>query len=236
LNKQIKKLNFKFITKTKTIMNTLNFSTFSAQKTANTRSDVAGVPRGQSFKLKFRRFLKNTKGEGDTKVRVEDTTFVIANDKFKELNLAELGLIQLNAPIEQGVFLATVPNNDATMLKRTDKLKDGAEKGKKFKSTILEAALIEAGLISAEQKTYFLDLELVGEDVEVDGIKAKGIYKIVEGEGEDTDEDKAEDDKENLEEIVQDEAPLTSNTEENNGIGTEQPSGTATEAATNDDF
>ena len=167
----------------------LNFGAFKVQKSANERASQAGVARGQNFKLKFRKF--NAKKGGEIKL---DTVFTMSNEKFNELNLAEYGIIQLNAPEgTEGGYIAVVSNDDATMLKRTDKLAPDAPKGKKFKSTILEKALVTAGVIddTLEGTSQFLDLVKVADTTDLGGLTAIAIYQIVKGEGSD-DEDEVE--------------------------------------------
>lgn len=175
----------------------MNFASFKTVKTANERASVAGVARGQSFKLKYRKFISKK----DKKESIE-TLFEIAKAKFTELNLENYGLIEIKDP-ESGVsYLATVDNDNATMLKRTNKLAEGAPKGKKFKSTKLEDSLRSAGIIVDTDenlgKSQFLDLNKVAENIDLgtteNPVKAYAIYEIVKGEDLRSDEEKAEDD------------------------------------------
>ncbi len=214
----------------------LNFADFKVQKTANERASTAGVERGQNFQLKFRRFTTNKKADG-VEVSKEDTTFQIAIKKFDELGLANLALIQLkDAEGNPTKYLATVDNEHGTMLKRTDKLAADAEKGKKFKSTILEDTLEKEGLIKQEVgKTSLLDLVKVADATDLGGIQAHAIYEIVAGVDKRTDEEKAEDAKEE----TNDESNATVNEGGINGgeVSNEvQPEPVAQNVASNDDF
>lgn len=174
----------------------LNFASFKVQKSANERTSQAGVPRGQSFKLKFRKF--NSKNGGVTKI---ETIYTISDEKFAELGLESYGVVQL----EGTAYLAVVSNDDATMLKRTEKLKEGAEKGKKFKSTILDKSLMDAGVIEdKEGLTQLLDLVKVADATTVgegtSALQAHAIYEIVKAEDSRSDEEKAQDDVEDSQE------------------------------------
>lgn len=206
----------------------LNFSSFKTQKTANVRASVAGVARGQNFKMKFRKFVsKKNKAES------VESLFEIAKDKFNEIGLETYGLIEIKSPEGQS-YLATVDNENATMLKRTEKLKGDAEKGKKFKSTILEDSLAKAGVITSEVtgKSQFLDLVEVGKDVDLDGIHAYGIYEIVKGEDTRSDEEKDAEGGEDEDDATDAPAP------QGNAVAEEANATTASAPATasDDDF
>ena len=114
--------------------------------------------------------------------------------------------MQITSP--DGVpYLATVDNDNATVLKRTAKLAADAEKGRKFKSSILENALIGQGTIQEDSyKAQLLELSLVGQDTEVNGILCHGIYAIssveTTADNEETDEDTAEDEDVAVEETA----------------------------------
>ena len=186
----------------------LNFASFTVQKSANERSSLAGVTRGQNFKMKFRKFLSKKGG-----VNAVETIYTLSNDKFAELGLHDNGIIQLISP-DGKAYIAVVDNDSATMLKRTEKLSEGAEKGKKFKSTILDKALLASGVIEdKEGTTQFLDLEKVGENVDLaNGIKAVAIYEIIKGEDERSEEEKADETSEDAPE--DEDAPETALTQE----------------------
>ncbi len=191
----------------------MNFSSFKAVKTANERTNTAGIARGQSFKLKFRKFISRKGGK-----EAVETSFYISNDKFTELQLAERALIQLVSP-EGVAYIATVDNDNGTMMKRTDKLAADAQKGKKFKSTILEDALIKQGVIEDKVgASQMLDLKEVATDQEVAGIHAYQIFEVIKGEDNRTDEEKAAE-----------EADKTETPEESESI----PDETVTEETTN---
>lgn len=173
-------------------MSAINFASFTVQKSANERASLAGVKRGQNFKAKFRKFLSGKTGEQKV-----ETIYTLSNDKFAEMGLNENGIIQIISP--EGVpYIAVVPNENATMLKRTDKLAKDAEKGKKFKSTILDKALMSAGIIEDKtDETQYLDFVKVegSENTVLGNFTAVAIYEVVKAEkqeGEDEDESKSE--------------------------------------------
>lgn len=169
---------------------TINFSTFSVQKSANERTSLAGVSRGQNFKMKFRKY--NSK---KNQVIAIETGYTIANDKWAELDLDNHGIVQL----EGTQYIAIVSNDDATMLKRTDKLKEGSEKGRKFKSTILDKTLIEKGIVEDKEGiTQFLDLVKVADATTLGegekAVQAVAIYEIVKAEDTRDEAEKASED------------------------------------------
>lgn len=209
----------------------LNFAAFKVQKSANERSSLLGVSRGQNFTFKFRKY--NSKKGG---VEAEETGYTISNKKFDELDLDNHGIVQFT---NEGIaYIGVVANDDATMLKRTGKLK-GEDKGRKFKSTILDKALIASGVIEdVADKTQYLDLVLIegSEGQEIDGKVVKGLYQIVKGEevkGEDGEDIADEDEKE----ITKDN---DSQEDLSQGSGTQEENPSAPETiapeADNDDF
>ncbi len=149
----------------------LDFSSLKGVNKANTKE---GTPRGQNWSFRFKRSetKKGTNGY-----------FHVSNILWEAIGLEEVGLKQFNnVDPESGkiteVYLAAVPNDTATVLKRTDKLGEGGQKGRQFKSTLLEDALADAGVIDAESmENQFLDLKEAGED---GGIK---YYQVAKGEG-----------------------------------------------------
>lgn len=176
----------------------LNFASFKVQKSANERASQVGVSRGQNFKLKFRKF--NSKKGGENKV---ETLYTVSNEKWDEIGLENYGVVQL----QDSAYLAVVDNDNATMLKRTDKLKDGALKGRKFKSTILDKSLLDLGVIEdKEDVTQILDLVKVSDATTIGDMPVIAIYEIVKAEDTRTDEEKALEDASG-EEAQADETP-----------------------------
>lgn len=158
----------------------INFAEFSVQKSANERASLAGVKRGQNFNFKFRKF--NSAKGGEEKI---ETIYTLSNAKFAELGLDNYGIVQIVSP-DGKPYIAVVSNDEATMLKRTDKLAADAPKGKKFKSTILDKALIAAGILEdVTDKTQSLDLVKVegSDNAPLAGGKVAvgGVYEIVKG-------------------------------------------------------
>lgn len=198
----------------------LNFASFKVQKSANERSSQTGVLRGQNFKLKFRKF----KSGKDNKESIE-TIFTVSDEKFAELGLAEYGIVQL----EGTAYVAVVDNDNATMVKRTDKLKDGAPKGKKFKSTILEKVLLDSGVITDEiGKTQFLDLVKVSDATTLEGgLAVQAIYEIVKGEDKRSDDEKKSEDSGS-----EGDAPETDEQHLEREIAEEQRAGSANSSTT----
>lgn len=120
-----------------------NFSNLKAVSKANTK---VGTPRGQNFDVRFRR--ATTKKGGLTEPRI-DTKFHISDKVWDALDLENKGAIQFVAPSGEVLFI-TCPNEEAILLKRTNKLEEGGSKGRNFKAEILETALVEAGVLKAE--------------------------------------------------------------------------------------
>lgn len=207
----------------------INFAEFTVQKSANERVSLAGKARGQNFKLKFRKFLSN-KG---TEKKI-DTVYTVSNAKFAELDLHNHGIIQVVSP--EGVpYIAVVSNDDATMLKRTDKLKAGSEKGKKFKSTILDGALLKAGIIEdKEGTTQFLDLVKVADATKIGNLDAIAVYQIVKGEGEDDEQEEENEEVTEGREVIEEDSSLQE--QENLGGVQESSASNTEEESTEDDF
>jgi hypothetical protein len=165
----------------------LDFSNFKAVATANEKLGNR-TPLGQSFDFKYRKFMSEKGGKESI-----ESNFTISNKKFDELGLSEKGLLQVIDPTTNITYLAVVGNDDAVMMKRTNKLAADAEKGKKFKSTIVEEALhaqgvIDTTIVGDSQK---LTLTLVAENVAIGskGIQASSVWEI--GKAVVTDEEKA---------------------------------------------
>lgn len=153
----------------------MDFSNFKVIKKANERVAGSMSPREQSFKFKFKAFnSKDASGVIGVK-----TLFAISKKLFNSLDLSNKGLVQLETEDTTKVFLATVDNQYATMLKRTEKLAPSSEKQMKFKTSILEKACTVAGLIKPEAigVNQNLDLVTVGENVVLEGIT---YYKVLE--------------------------------------------------------
>ncbi len=120
-----------------------NFSNLKAVSKANTK---VGTPRGQNFDVRFRR--ATTKKGGLEEARI-DTKFHISDKVWDALDLENKGAMQFVAPSGEVLFI-TCPNEDAVLLKRTNKLEEGGSKGRNFKAEILEKDLISAGVLKAE--------------------------------------------------------------------------------------
>lgn len=195
----------------------VNFSNFKPILAANTRTGVshrAGVV-GQTFNLKYRKFLAKDKNSG--KIDTVQTSFTLSNKLFEELNLADKNTGFLAAVFEGKAYLCRVENDNATLLKTTSKNEKGV-KGKSFKSSLLEQALLEQGvLVDTIGLTQKLDLTLVeGSETAVigEGIQTSGIYEITKAaDAELTDEEKAADSTENKVEVP---AEVVSNGEPEN--------------------
>lgn len=221
-------------------MSMLDFSNFTAVKAANTRTNpVTGT--GQNFNLKFRKFMtKSKKEKGKVQTQIIQSAFEFSAKLFASLNLADkdTGLIEV---VNGGVsYLAIVDNEHAVFLK-TNKKNENGDKGKVFKSTILEQALVEQGiLVETVGLTQKLDLTLVeGSETAIIGsgesaIQTKGIYSISKAEdAELTEEEKAADTT--LEPEVEDE-PETIPQGAINGGSAPESAPVAASTASDDDF
>lgn len=175
----------------------LQFSNFKPVTTGNTRENVH-ISKGQSFNFKFKKFISNKDG-----VKKEETTFTISDKLFDSFGLATKGLIELVSPDDVS-YLGVVDSDNAVFLRNRKNLKEGNTKGKKFKSSIFEAALSKQGIINLDLvgTTQKLDLKLaegsenatVGEGDKA--IQTYGIYEIVKAENAElTEDEKAEDAK-----------------------------------------
>src|ERR1700758_2977870 len=130
-------------------MASFNFSGFKPVTKTYTKEGGFTTRTAVIFDMRYRRALSNNK-VGDKKEPHEDAFFEIGKAKFEALGLnsTDKGIIQVVSP--EGVsYLAVVDNENATLLK-TSKKNEGKEKGKKFKSDIIETALEEQGLISTK--------------------------------------------------------------------------------------
>jgi hypothetical protein len=175
-------------------MNTINFDALQSVDKANTK---VGTPKGQNFDVRFRKFYTKKGGEKP------ETKFFISDKVWDELGLDVKALKQFNEKDESGkiarVFLGVVSNEEGIILRKTDKLKENGKKGRNFKSTLLEDALVEAGVLNAEligtnQRLQFVS---VGEN---NGVK---FYQVVADANQATDDDA-------VEESVSDEAATVS--------------------------
>ncbi len=177
----------------------LNFSDFKTVATANEKTGNR-TPLGQKFDFKFKKFNSN-KGVKNGAEPTIDSNFVISNSKFDEMGLSEYGLMEIISP--DGIpFLAVVSNDDAVMMKRTGKLADDAEKGKKFKSTKVEDSLHAQGIIDKDAVgvTQKLTLTKVADATEIGDkkIAAQSVWAI--SKAEETEEDRAEQEREDANE------------------------------------
>lgn len=188
----------------------LNFSNFKPVLKANEgKKSTAGVALGQNFEFKFKKSYIKVKGTGEQGIGI---AFTISNKKFEALDLDNKGLLE--AVFEGKSYLAVVANEHAIFMKRNGKNEKGV-KGKSFKSTILEAALAEQGVINADAigVTQKLLLTLVaGSETAVLGegdsaIPTFGVYEITKDETALTEDEKAADDKNEV-----DETPEVDNT------------------------
>lgn len=160
-----------------------DFSNFKSVGTANEKVGNR-TPQGQKFEFKFKKF-ESKKGAKDGKAPTIESNFVISNTKFDELGLADNGLMQIISP-EGKTYLAVVGNEDAVMMRRTGKLADDAEKGKKFKSTIVENALHAQGVIDKDAVGVNQNLTLIKvADATTIGSKqipASSVWEVAKGE------------------------------------------------------
>lgn len=161
----------------------LSFSDFKIQEKANTRQAGASYKRGQTYKMRFRRFVADKAKENE---RVE-TIFQLSTDLFDstQLSSVDYGAVQLAGTS----YIAVVGRNHATFLKQSEKAAaSGNKKGTAFKSTILEDQLEGAGIINRSDdallgKTQKLDLVKVADNVTIGegpkAIQALAVYEIV---------------------------------------------------------
>lgn len=183
----------------------LQFSNFKAVETANTRDNSHLVHSGQSFNFKYKRFY----GKDANKNQIISSSFTVSNKLFEKLGLDEKGLIEIVSP--EGVSYLAVVDVDKAVLLKGGKAKNGV-KAKAFKSSLLEKALTKQGVIdSSVISTQKLDLNLVegsenayiGEEGK--GFQSYGVYEVVKAaESELTDDEKAEDAKELVEDTAED--------------------------------
>lgn len=146
----------------------MDFSQFKAVDKSNTKVAGSGLPtKVQEFSgLKY----KKVTTKGGNKIG----KFTLSNDLFAAMGLSTNALRQfVNGTT---VVIGVVANEKGKILKASKK----GEKGKSFKSDILEADLTNAGLISGEGK-QFLSLTKVADTVEVAGIPCSAVYSIAKG-------------------------------------------------------
>jgi hypothetical protein len=155
----------------------MDFSSFKRVATANTRKGGT-ITKEQTYEdMKYRR----TEKEIDGKKTIEGR-FYVSNARYNEWNLdAKKGLVQFDGPNGEAV-VALVAEADATVLKSKENAK---KKGKNFKSVLLEAKLEKLGVITTSDsnlENQFLKLNLVGENLEIDGVKCEKVYTLTKGE------------------------------------------------------
>lgn len=185
----------------------MNFdlANFQPVKTTNTRKDTK--PRGQNFKLRYRKFMSKLAGLN---------FFIHVSDKlWDELGLEEKAMIQLSNPATNQMLLALVDNENGTIFNHSNKQKEsGMKKGRKFKSTIIEDALASAGLIDVnlQDKSQKLDLVKVAENVEIGGVHAYQVFQVVvdtvSGDDAEDEADNAEAENATQTEAVTETAPI----------------------------
>lgn len=161
----------------------LNFANFRVEKTANTKVGHSG-PTGQTFDFRYKKFISSKKDSKGVKEDKEDSFFEFSIAEFNKLQLNDYGMIQTIASAADGgqTYLAIVDNDKATIVKRTGKNK--ADKGKKFKSSIIESALQTQGIIDTTKVGISQKLSLVlveGSAGQMLGgtIKTYGVYEVV---------------------------------------------------------
>lgn len=163
----------------------MDLSQFQPVDTTYTREAV-NITRKANFELKFVKKIGKTGNiEGE---------FTMSSDKFRELNLDTNGLRQVNSP--EGVpYLAVVANEDATLFKA----QEGKNKGKKFRASVVEKALVNNGILTDALPTYSqkLKLEKVSDGgyigKEGKGYQASALYQFVkDGEPEALTQEEAE--------------------------------------------
>lgn len=150
-----------------------DFSQFKPVTSTNTRKEAK--PRGQRFQFRYR---KDKTGQ--------NSYFVTAEKVWERLNLDNKALIQLSNPTTGQTLLAVVDNDKGTIYNHSEKqAAKGLKKGRKFKSTIIEEALHNVGLIDMNllDKNQNLDLKEVATNVQIaEGVTAYSVLEIVKDE------------------------------------------------------
>ncbi len=151
----------------------MDLSGFSTVKTTNKRK-AGGGQKGQSFEdLKFRRAMGKKSGKLVSQ-------FTVSTARFASLGLASNGLRPFINKATNQVVIGVVADADAQVLKKTEK----GDKGKKFKSDTIEAALNASGIINSDAVgvNQVLKLVPIGTSVTIDGVLCSSAYLIEKGE------------------------------------------------------
>lgn len=147
----------------------MDFSQFTAGKTANTRS--AGSAKVQAFKgIKLRR----TEAKKDKKI---SSRFIVATELWRALKLdsSEFGLRHFVAKDKKSVLLGLVSKDDAKILKGTE----SGTKGKVFTSDVVEQTLVAQGVLEANKMgNQFITVTKVGENVTIDGVSVMQVFAL----------------------------------------------------------
>lgn len=166
-------------------MSDLNFSNFKVVDSSNTKTGgFSGGRAALAYNFRYSRFMsKKTHGKDNSKEPFEDSFFEVSEPLFNALGLNGLkGLVQIVSP--DGVSYLSIVDNDNAVLLKTSKKNEGGEKGRKFKSTVIESALNTQGVIDITKvgEPQYLDLVLVeGSADQLLGGKIKnyGVYEVV---------------------------------------------------------
>lgn len=140
----------------------MDFSNLSLVDTANKKKGNSGGGRKAGQRFTGIRF---TRSEGKKGII---SKFTCSDVLWKNLNLDACGFFQLDGKNEQGeitaVFLGTSPITEEGALRpRMLRQREGSARGKSFKSTNLEDALTEAGLLTEDFGKTFFKLTEAGE-------------------------------------------------------------------------
>jgi hypothetical protein len=188
----------------------INFGNLEQVEKTFTRKSGKGE-RGQNWTgIKHRRF-ESSKGKkaaiaaGKEFVPFVGTEFTMATSTFKELGLnGTLGLRETKLP-DGNIVLLVVEEAQAKFMKAKYRGDERLAKSSKFNNTVMEADMIEAGLLSEDElvSTYF---NLVKQDIEGAPSYVKGGYLLeVSDSVSDDSSDEEEDEVDEVEEEVEEE-------------------------------
>jgi len=165
----------------------MDFSKFEPVESSNTRKSGGGFPKGQEYKHARYKALEKKSDDGTSLGLEGKVSF--SNAQFEALDLDNHGMkqfIERDSATKQikDMLIAVVSDNDATVFKKTNKGKGG--KTKSFKSSRIEQALSELGLIDTKAVGVSQVLDMV-EVPEAKGVVIKGVtivrgFRFVAGE------------------------------------------------------
>jgi hypothetical protein len=165
----------------------INFSNFKVVETSNTKAGNFGGREALVYDMRYNRY-ESKAGKENGEAPTQEFFFEVGKAKFEALKLDQkgFGMVQTVDPASGISYLAVVDNDNAVIFKTTAKNEKG-EKGRKFKSSIIEEALSQQGLIDKNVvgKPQYLNLSLVegSEGVMLgDKVKTYGVYEIQKGE------------------------------------------------------